>query len=219
MPVLYYAVYGWCRFATKCSFLPYSLSNSKKRDNNGIDEMQEIQQTLAELREEVRTLRLEVDRLGNENRHLLEVVEVLEKDVTRHEDRQEVEDSVDGQEVEDWCALLDYPTRNETECAEMITGLKQIAGFLVGENSDDVYTRIERCGGLSKIQQLRSHAHEHIRHRAKAIFEILTSRKTRSSREGGAMERDVAMNKKDQRASNPVSRRGGRGQHDRRKKQ
>ena len=65
-------MYGWCRFAAKCSFLHYSLSN--RRDHNASDEIQVVLQTLAELREEVRTLRLEVDRLGSENYKLLSVL-------------------------------------------------------------------------------------------------------------------------------------------------
>ena len=216
----YFAVYGWCRFAGNCSFLHYDASLSNKRDHNASDETQKVLQTMAELREEVRTLRLDVDRLRNENRHLLEVVERLEKDGIKdpgHEDRHEFDDPIDEQEVEDWCAVLDFPTRDATERGEMIMGLIQFAEFLAEENSDDAYTRMERCGGLAKLKQLRSHANELIRNKAQDILEILTSSWT-GSRESGATERDVAMVKKDQRATNPVSRRSGRGQHNSRKK-
>ena len=110
---------------------------------------------------------------------------------TGHEDRQEFDDSIDDQEVEepkveDLCAMLDYPMRDVTERAEMITSLKQFSDILTEDNSDDVVTRVEMCGGLAKIKQLRSHAHEPIRHKAQDILVILSS-KTRS-REGEAKE-------------------------------
>ena len=171
---------------------------------------------MAELREEVRTLRLDVDRLRNENRHLLEVVERLEKDGIK-DPGHEFDDPIDEQEmeVEDWCAMLDYPTSDVMERYEMITSLTQFADFLAEDNSDEVGTRVEMCGGLAKIKKLRSHANETIRHRSDDVLSILSS-KTRS-REGGIKESDVAKAKKEQSAIKPVSRRSGRGRHNPRK--
>ena len=206
----YFAVYGWCRFAGNCSFLHYDASLSNKRDHNASDGTQRVLQTMAELREEVRTLRLDVDRLGNENRHLLEVVERLEKVGIKdpgHEERHEFDDPIDDQEeleesfdeskVEDWCALLDNPTRDTFEVVMMIQDLKKFSEFLAEDTSDDVTARVEMCGGLAKIKQLRTHANEPIRHRSEDILAILSS--------------------KTKMATKPVPRRNGRGQRNTRK--
>ena len=48
----------WCRFADSCSFLHYKLNNSEH--HTASDGIQEVKQALAELRDEVRILRLEV---------------------------------------------------------------------------------------------------------------------------------------------------------------
>ena len=48
--------------------------------------------------------------------------------------------------------MFDYPTHDVTERAGMITGLKQFADFLDEDNSVDVVTRVEMCGGLAKIK-------------------------------------------------------------------
>ena len=89
-----------------CSFLHYSLSNSGH--HSASEEVQEVLQTMAELRKEVSTLRLEVDRLGNENRHLLEMVEGLERNVIEFknpiDDQEEVEVSFDESKVGVLCS-------------------------------------------------------------------------------------------------------------------
>ena len=167
----YFMVYGWCRFAGNCSFLHYNSSGFVHTSTS--QGLQEIVQAMSELKNEIKTLRLEVDRLERQNQNLMESMRQLnsEKD-TVHEDRQEIGDSIDDQEanvlfdeskVEDWCAILDNPTRDVTECYEMIIGLKQFAEFLSEDNSDDVATRFEMCGGLAKTKKLQSHTNEPIR--------------------------------------------------------
>ena len=111
--------------------------------------------------------------------------------------------------------MLDFPTRDVAERAEMIMSLKKFTDFLNEYMRDDVVTRVEMCGGLARIKQLRSHDNEDIRLRSQVILSILSS-KTRS-REGGIKESDVAKAKKEQSAIKPVSRRSGRGRHNPRK--
>ena len=130
-------------------------------------------------------------------------------------DDQEGEELYDESKVEDWCALLENSMNDAVESATMINFLKKFADFLTEDNSDDVVTRVEMCGGLAKIKKLRSHAHETICHRSDDILSILNS-KTRS-REGGIKESDMAKAKKEQSAIKPVSRRSGPGRHNPRK--
>ena len=54
--------------------------------------------------------------------------------------------------------------------------LKDFATLLAEDNIDEVVSRVEMCGGLARIKQLRSHAKESIRRRSQNILMILTSR-------------------------------------------
>ena len=75
----YFSAYGRCMFADKCSFLHYSFNRGHHHAaSNGL---QEIMQAVAEMKEEVKTLRLEVDRLGNVNANLLEMIKDLKEEV------------------------------------------------------------------------------------------------------------------------------------------
>ena len=91
-------------------------------------------------------------------------------------DEQEVEVSFDETKVEDWCALLDNPTRNVAERATMITSLQNFAEFLAEDDGSDVVSRVEMCGGLARIKQLQSHTNEPIRHRCQDILAILSNK-------------------------------------------
>ena len=77
------SAYERCMFADKCSFLHYSFARG--HHDTASSGLEEIMQTGAEMREVVKTLRLEVDRLDNVTVKLLEEVNVergkgLEKD-------------------------------------------------------------------------------------------------------------------------------------------
>ena len=75
----YFSVYGRCMFTNRCSFLHYSFG---KGDNNPSIGLQQFTQAVSELREEVRTLRQEVDRLGSVNQqHLLEMIKDLKEEI------------------------------------------------------------------------------------------------------------------------------------------
>ena len=188
----YFAVYGWCRFNAKCSFLHYSLSNSGH--HTASEEVQEVLQTMAELREVVRTLRLEVDRLGNENRHLLEMVEELEKETYGNEDMQdetglEMEDSKEelGDEhepsVEEYCDELGrerYMT--EQRCTSILVGI--IAIFKADKNGEAA-GKVRKSGCLNRIEQLRNHRNAEISTRAQEVLSRLFS-EAGSSGDGGA---------------------------------
>ena len=91
-------------------------------------------------------------------------------------DEQEVEVSFDETKVEDWCALLDNPTRDVAERATMITSLQNFTEFLAEDDSNDVVSRVEMCGGLARIKQLRYHTNEPIRHRCQDILAILSNK-------------------------------------------
>ena len=75
----YYAAYGRCIYAERCSFLHYSFGKGDRTHSNGL---QEFTLAVSELREEVRTLRMEVDRLGSVNQqHLLELIKDLKGEI------------------------------------------------------------------------------------------------------------------------------------------
>ena len=130
---------------------------------------------MAELREEVRTLRLEVDRLGDENRHLLDMVKGLEKDTYGNEDMRyeaglEREDSyVEPTEelddkpepsVEEYCDELGrerYMT--EQRCTSILVGI--IAIFKADKNGEAA-GKVRKSGCLNRIEQLRNHRNAEI---------------------------------------------------------
>ena len=59
----YFTIYGWCRFANKCSFLHFSLSIGRGGDHTTRDGIQEVVHAMGEVKNEIETLRLEVDML------------------------------------------------------------------------------------------------------------------------------------------------------------
>ena len=73
----YYAMYGRCVFAERCSFLHYSFSFSRREHPASI-EYKEIEQNVLELKEEVKTLAMEVDRLG---KYLLGMLKDLKEEI------------------------------------------------------------------------------------------------------------------------------------------
>ena len=86
-----FAVNGHCMFAERCSYLHYSCTRGEHTANDGLHE---IMQAVSALREEVNTLRLEVDRLvrGTDakssdlnHNHLLEMIKDLNKILMRTE--------------------------------------------------------------------------------------------------------------------------------------
>ena len=69
----YFAVYGWCRFAGNCSFLHYDASRCVHTSTSSTSQgLQEVMQAMSELKNEIKTLRFEVDRLERQNQNLFE---------------------------------------------------------------------------------------------------------------------------------------------------
>ena len=144
---------------------------------------------MAELREEVRTLRLEVDRLGDENRHLLDMVKGLEKDTYGNEDMRyeaglEREDShVEPTEelddkpepsVEEYCDELvrgryeeGYDSVSEERCISVLVG---IIAIIKADKNGEALGKIKKSGCLKKIRQLQDHSNDGIRYRAQGIL-------------------------------------------------
>ena len=209
----YFAVYGWCRFAGNCSFLHYNTSrcvhNSTSSTNQGL---QEVKQAMSELKNEIKTLRLEVDRLERQNQNLLESIRQLnwEKNVmkdTGHEDRHQFVDRIDDQEVlddepepsvEEYCDELGrerYMT--EHRCIGILVG---IIAILKVDKNGEAAGKVRKSDCLNRIGQLQNHRNAEISTRAQEICSRLFSEE-----------------QKEQKASNPVSRRSGRGQQNPRK--
>ena len=138
----YFSVYGRCMFANKCSFLHYSFGRG---DDNPINGLQEFTQAVSELREEVRTLRQEVDRLGSVNQqHLLEMIKDLkgEIDVDRVT-RQEKENGTEAGFKRVNTKLSDAYT-NQKRLLERIKDLeKEIDEDKAGRVSPAVNPRVE----------------------------------------------------------------------------
>ena len=161
-----------CRFAAKCSYLHYSLSNIGHHTAGR--EVQEVQQTMAELREEVVALSLEVDRLGSENRHLLETLEGLERDMRDEVDSKEELDDEPEPSVEEYCDELGQERHiPEQRCASILDG---ITAILQADKYGEAAGKIRESGCLKKIEQLRNHSDERISNSARGImmrFEVL----------------------------------------------
>ena len=163
----YFAVYGWCRFGAKCSFLHYSLSNSGHHTASG--EVQEVLQTMGELREEVVTLKREVDRLCSENRHLLEMIEGLERDM-RDEVGLEMEELDDEPEpsVEEYCdelGRLRYLSQQR-----LINILDGITAILEADKNGEAAGKIRKSGCLDIFGKLKKHSDAGISDRAQGIL-------------------------------------------------
>jgi hypothetical protein len=138
----YFSVYGRCMFANKCSFLHYSFGRG---DDNPINGLQEFTRAVSELREEVRTLRQEVDRLGSVNQqHLLEMIKDLkaEIDVDRVM-RQEKENGTEAGFKKVYTKLSDAYT-NQKQLLERIKDLeREIDEDKAGRDSLAVNPRVE----------------------------------------------------------------------------
>ena len=85
----FFAMYGYCSFAERCSFLHRGLSECDRTASAGV---QPTVQEVSKLREEVKNLRIEIDRLRKstdtrlrdayENqKHLLEMVKDLKEEL------------------------------------------------------------------------------------------------------------------------------------------
>ena len=74
----YFAVYGWCRFAERCSFLHYNSSRCVHSSTS--QGLQEVVQAMSELKNEIKTLRLEVDKLESQNQNLVESIRQLNRE-------------------------------------------------------------------------------------------------------------------------------------------
>ena len=188
----YFSAYGRCMFADKCSFLHYSFNRGHHHTaSNGL---QEIKQAVAEMREEVKTLRLEVDRLGNVNANLLEMIKDLKEEVDVDRVKRQGKDSRVSQEhvakpeadstssgigpevdrdVTVQCGRL-VAACQQRDSAAVQDALDGIAIILAtaGELSG-VATIVEECGGLHRIEQLQRHDHEDVRSKAVQILELL----------------------------------------------
>ena len=187
---------------------------------------------MAELREEVRTLRLEVDRLGDENRHLLEMVKGLEKDTYGNEDMryeaglereeshveptEELDDKPEPS-VEEYCDELGrerYMT--EESCIGILIG---IIAILKADTNGEAAGKVRKSGCLSRIGQLKNHRNPEISNRAQGILMRFSSY---ASGSGAGMPGGTSalspLARKEQKATNPVSGWSGRGQHNPRKR-
>ena len=189
----YFSAYGRCMFADKCSFLHYSFNRGHHHAaSNGL---QEIMQAVAEMKEEVKTLRLEVDRLGNVNANLLEMIKDLKEEVDvdrvkrlgkdsrvsqEHVSKPEADSTssgigpkVDRDVIVHQCGRL-VAACQQRDSAAVQDALDGIAIILAtaGELSG-VATIVEECGGLHRIEQLQRHDHEDVRSKVVQILELL----------------------------------------------
>ena len=170
---------------------------------------------MSELENEIKTLRLEVHRLEKQNRNLLESMRQLNviKD-TGHEDRHQFVDPIDDQQevlddepepsVEEYCDELGrerYMT--EHQCIGILVG---IIAILKVDKNGEAAGKVRKSDCLNRIGQLRNHSNAEISNRAQEVCSRLFS-------DAGSS----GETKKDQKASNPVSRRSGRGQQNPRK--
>ena len=127
-----------------------------------------------------------MDKLGNENRHLLEMSKDLkgEIDVERvlrqENDRRRVSlesntrvspEATTRPEVEQLCEELGWGACSYDGDETVLSVLDAIANILATDKADKVAMMVEECGGLDKIEQLQSHSNELIYLKALNIIE------------------------------------------------
>ena len=186
----YFAVYGWCRFAEKCSFLHYNSSRCVHSSTS--QGLQEVLQAMSELKNEFQTLRLEVDRLGRQNRNMVESMRQLNREEdTGHEDedlldearvevkasRVESKEELDAEpepSVEEYCDELvrgryeeGYDSVSDERCISVLVGIITI---LNAHKNGEVIGKIKKSGCLNKIRQLQDHSNDGISYRAQIIL-------------------------------------------------
>ena len=184
---MYFSAYGRCMFGDECSFLHYSDS---RVDPTASDGLQQVVQAVSELKNEVRNLRLEVDKLGNENRHLLEKIKDLKEeiDVDRvirsspaHVTRPEVDSTsgdnqpeVDHEEIvqlfEDIVAALQQ--KDVTSVLDAMDGFATILTTAERLNEVDEVVTTLKCGGMNRLLHLQHHPLDDIRRKAVQILRV-----------------------------------------------
>ena len=185
---VYFSAYGRCMFGDKCSFLHYSFG---RVDHTASDGLQEFVLAVSELKNEVRTLRLEVDKLRNENRHLLEKTKDLKEEIdvervirssSAHVTRPEVDSTsgdnqpkVDHDEIVQLCEdiVAALQQRDATSVQDALGGIATILTTAERLNEVDmVATTLEECGGMNRLQHLQHHPLEDVWRKAVKILTV-----------------------------------------------
>ena len=179
----YFSAYGRCMFADKCSFLHSFTSGHHHTASTASNGVQEIMQAVAEMREEVKALRLEVDMLGDMNKNLMEKLKDLKEEVDVDRVMRLRKDSMVSQEhikpgvdrdMTVQCEGL-FAACKHGDVEAVKAALDGIAIILaMPEESSGVGTILEECGGLHRIELLKWHSHEVIRRKAVQILEWLS---------------------------------------------
>jgi hypothetical protein len=138
---------------------------------------------MAELKEEVIALKREVDRLGSENRHLLEMMEGLERDMRDEagfetDDSKEELDDEPEPSVEEYCDELlgscratDKPGReriiSQERCISIMDG---ITAMLQLDKNGEAASKIRKSGCINIFEKLKKHSDAGISNRAQGIL-------------------------------------------------
>ena len=179
----YFSAYGRCMFADKCSFLHSFTSGHHHTASTASNGVQEIMQAVAEMREEVKALRLEVDMLGDMNKNLMEKLKDLKEEVDVDRVMRLRKDSMVSQEhiksgvdcdMTVQCEGL-FAACKQRDVEAVKAALDGIAIIItMPEELSGVGTILEECGGLHRIELLQRHSHEVVQRKAVQILEWLS---------------------------------------------
>ena len=169
----YYALYGRCVYAERCSFLHFRFSGGEQTASHGV---QAIEQEVYELREEVQNLRVEV-------KHMLSLIKDLKEeiDVERVRRKQGNDNSVtpahatkpevNMYQIVNLCGKL--AAKDEETLVVALEGLADILTKVDESEFVKVATMFEKCRGLDRVAQLQHSQNEHISEKAAQIMGIL----------------------------------------------
>jgi hypothetical protein len=147
----YYAMYGRCVYAERCSFLHFSFSGGEQTARHGVHA---IEQEMYELREEVKNLREEV-------KHMLGMVKDLKEEIDVDRVRKQGNDREEVKKLriqiekhkEGTSSRLSDAYENQKRLLEMVRDLKE-------EFEVEKATRVSHAGTARSKEQTVEEGHE-----------------------------------------------------------
>jgi hypothetical protein len=167
----YYAMYGRCVYAERCSFLHFRFSGGEQTASQ---EVHAIEQEVYELREEVKHLRVEV-------KHMLSLIKDLKEEIDVDRVRKQGNDNgvtpaqatrpeLNMQQIVHLCGEL--AAKDEKTLVGAMEGITDILTKVDESEFDKLATMVEQCGGLDMVARLQHRQNIHISEKAARIMGI-----------------------------------------------
>ena len=166
----YYALYGRCVYAERCSFLHFRFSGGEQTASHGV---QAIEQEVYELREEVQNLRAEV-------KHMLSLIKDLKEEIDVDRVRKQgnvvtpahaTRPEFNTQQIVHLCEEL--AAKDEKTLVVALEGIADILTKVDESEFEKVASMVDQCGGLDKCARLQHRQNEKISKKAARIMGII----------------------------------------------